>query len=127
MLRAVYLLVVVISVVRVTASSPPAVAPVADGVGRQPPVLAGDQQVGIPRTALVGVVVSADRPMPGITVSLFSASPTNGPGTVCPSCPPDCRKTATTDSDGRFRIEALDPTLQFDVLVHGPGLSLIHI
>ncbi len=122
-LRAVYLLMVVISVVRVTASSPSAVAPVADGAGRQPPKLAGDQQVGIPRTALVGVVVSADRPMPGITVSLFSASLTNGPGTVCPSCPPDCRKTATTDSDGRFRIEALDPTLRFDVLVHGPGCA----
>lgn len=123
MLRAVCLLVVVTRVVRVTASSPSAVAPVADGAGRQPPVLAGDQQVGISRSALVGVVVLAGRPVPGVHVSLFSASPTNGPGTVCPSCPPDCRKSATTDSEGRFRIEALDPTLRFDVLVHGPGCA----
>lgn len=122
-LRAVCLLVVVTRVVRVTASSPSAVAPVADGAGRQPPVLAGDQQVGISRSALVGVVVLAGRPVPGVHVSLFSASPTNGPGTVCPSCPPDCRKSATTDSEGRFRIEALDPTLRFDVLVHGPSCA----
>ena len=122
-LRAVCLLVVVTRGVRVTASSPSAVAPVADGAGRQPPVLAGDQQVGISRSALVGVVLLEGRPVPGVHVSLFSASPTNGPGTVCPSCPPDCRKSATTDSDGRFRIEALDPTLRFDVLVHGPGCA----
>ncbi len=75
------------------------------------------------RPALVGQVRSHGRPMPGITVSLFSASPTHGPGIVCPTCPPDCRKFATTDADGRFRIEALDPTLRFDVLVHGPGCA----
>ena len=80
-----------------------------------------DLSSGVGRPALVGQVRSRGRPMPGITVSLFSASLTHGPGTVCPSCPPDCRKSATTDAEGRFRIEALDPTLRFKVLVYGPG------
>jgi hypothetical protein len=40
-----------------------------------------------------------------------------GTSPFCPSCYPDCHKTAVSDKHGRFRIEALDPQLVFRILV----------
>jgi len=61
------------------------------------------------------------RPLPNSTVFIYTAAPKDGPGVLCPSCYADCGKQATTGADGRFQIEALDPTLIFRVLVVGKG------
>lgn len=60
-------------------------------------------------------------PLAGATVSIFTAKPREGFGTICPSCYSDCRKHATSDSQGQFAIEGLDPELFFTALVMAPG------
>jgi hypothetical protein len=56
------------------------------------------------------------------TVFISTAGPKVGTSPFCPSCYADCRKSATTDSQGHFKIESLDPTLIFRILVVGEGL-----
>lgn len=60
-------------------------------------------------------------PLAGATVSMFTAKPREGVGTICPSCYTDCRKYVTSDPQGQFAIEGLDPELFFTVLVMAPG------
>jgi hypothetical protein len=60
-------------------------------------------------------------PLAGATVSMFTAKPREGVGTICPSCYTDCRKYATSDGQGQFAIEGLDAELFFTVLVVAPG------
>jgi hypothetical protein len=60
-------------------------------------------------------------PVAGATVSMFTAKPREGVGTICPSCYTDCRKHATSDGQGQFAIEGLDAELFFTVLVMAPG------
>ncbi len=60
-------------------------------------------------------------PLAGATVSMFTAKPREGVGTICPSCYTDCRKYVTSDPEGQFAIEGLDPELFFTVLVMAPG------
>jgi hypothetical protein len=60
-------------------------------------------------------------PVAGATVSMFTAKPREGVGTICPSCYTDCRKYATSDGQGQFAIEGLDAELFFTVLVMAPG------
>ncbi len=69
---------------------------------------------------LIGVV-SDDRgdTLFEATVFIYTAGPRVGTSTLCPSCYLDCRKRATTDKDGTFRIPALDPSLLFRLLVVG--------
>jgi hypothetical protein len=55
------------------------------------------------------------------TVIIYSARPRKGTGTVCPSCYPDCEKKATTDAEGKFKIEQVDPALIFKILVMAKG------
>jgi peroxiredoxin len=67
---------------------------------------------------LTGIIKDqAGAPLPGAMVFIYSAGPKQGEGILCPYCYPDCRKQATTDADGRFKIEDLDPSLLFRVLV----------
>jgi thiol-disulfide isomerase/thioredoxin len=67
---------------------------------------------------LAGVVRNTDGdPVTGATVFIYTARPREGVGVLCPSCYADCRKRSTTDSQGRFTIENLDPALLFRVLV----------
>lgn len=61
------------------------------------------------------------KPLAGATVSMFTAKPREGVGTICPSCYTDCRKYATSDGQGQFAIEDLDAELFFTVLVMAPG------
>ncbi len=72
------------------------------------------------RPDLTGIVSdAAGAALPEATVFIFTAGPRVGTSTFCPSCYPDCRKNATTDKDGKFKIEALDPNLLFRLLVVG--------
>ncbi len=63
------------------------------------------------------VVDQQERPVPGARVAIYTARPREGTGVLCPGCYADCAKEASTDAEGRFRIEALDPSLLFRVLV----------
>jgi hypothetical protein len=70
------------------------------------------------RPDLVGRVVSADdQPLAGAHVSIDSAAVRQGTSPLCPSFYSDCRKSAETDKQGRFRIASVDPELIFNVLV----------
>ena len=74
------------------------------------------------RPDLVGRVVTAgDKPLAGATVMIDSAAVRQGNSPLCPSCYADCRKRASTDQDGKFRIASVDPELLFDVLVVADG------
>ncbi|MDB6033666.1 MAG: hypothetical protein JWM16_4004 [Verrucomicrobiales bacterium] len=67
---------------------------------------------------LIGKVLNQDgTPISGATVFVYTAAPREGTSSVCPSCYPDCQKSAVTDSAGDFRIEAADPNLVFKLLV----------
>jgi hypothetical protein len=67
---------------------------------------------------LTGRVVTADaKPVAGAHVLIDSAAVRQGTSPLCPSCYADCRKSAVSDQDGRFRIASVDPELFFNVLV----------
>ncbi len=51
------------------------------------------------------------------TVFISTAGPKTGTSTFCPSCYADCVKSAKADAQGHFKIESLDPTLLFRILV----------
>jgi uncharacterized GH25 family protein len=75
---------------------------------------------GVP--ALEGTVIDADgKPIREARVDISTAAPKVGPGIFCPSCYRDCGKSARTDAEGNFRIESLDPTLKFRILVSSSG------
>jgi uncharacterized GH25 family protein len=70
------------------------------------------------RPTLRGRVIDPDgKPVAGSTVMIFSAGPRIGTSSFCPTCYPDCRKKSETDANGEFKIEQLDPTLLFRLLV----------
>ena len=76
------------------------------------------------RPDLAGRVVTADdRPLAGAHVLIDSAAVRQGTSPLCPSCYADCRKSAETDKDGRFRIASVDPELLFNVLVVADGFQ----
>jgi protocatechuate 3,4-dioxygenase beta subunit len=77
------------------------------------------------RPDLTGAIVASatGKPIAGATVSIYTAGPRTGVSPYCPSCWADCAKTATTGSNGRFRIASLSPALVFRVLVVGNGYS----
>jgi len=67
---------------------------------------------------LTGVVKDEDgKGLRGASVFIYTAGPKEGAGILCPSCYADCRKRTTTDNAGHFKIESLDPTLLFRILV----------
>ena len=67
----------------------------------------------LPRPDLVGRVLSAHtgEPLAGAHVYIYTAAVRKGTSPFCPSCYVDCGKSATTDAEGRFAIESLDPDL----------------
>ena len=67
------------------------------------------------------VLSSAGEPVAGAHVMIDSAAVRQGTSPLCPSCYADCRKSAETDLDGRFRIPSVDPELLFNVLVVADG------
>ncbi|HYV28049.1 MAG TPA: redoxin domain-containing protein [Candidatus Eisenbacteria bacterium] len=75
-----------------------------------------------PRPDLTGTVKDSEgKPLTHANVFIYTAGPKEGVGILCPSCYADCRKRTTTDSDGRFKIESLDSTLLFRILVVAKG------
>ncbi|HYK02015.1 MAG TPA: carboxypeptidase-like regulatory domain-containing protein [Thermoanaerobaculia bacterium] len=72
---------------------------------------------------LRGVVVddASAKPVAGAHVYVYTASPKIGLSAFCPSCYRDCGKKEQVDSTGTFRIEALDPTLFFNLLAVADG------
>lgn len=74
------------------------------------------------RPDLFGRVVFKDgTPVTNATVFVYTGGPKTGSGVVCPSCYPDCGKSAKTGTKGEFTIAALDPNLIFRLLVVAPG------
>ena len=74
------------------------------------------------RPDLVGrVLAPGSKAVSGAHVRIDSATVRQGTSPLCPSCFPDCRKSAETDKDGRFHIASLDPELLFNVLVVADG------
>jgi hypothetical protein len=74
------------------------------------------------RPDLVGRVTKGDgSALAKATVFIYSAGPKQGTASVCPYCYTDCRKKAETASDGRFKIESLDPQLLFRLLIVAGG------
>ena len=74
------------------------------------------------RPDLVGRVATAgDKPLAGAIVMIDSAAVRQGNSPLCPSCYADCRKRASSDQDGKFRIASVDPELLFNVLVVADG------
>lgn len=61
------------------------------------------------------------RPIPKASVFIYTARPRVGQGAICPGCYADCRKSATTDAEGKFVIGDLDRGLLFRVLVVAEG------
>ncbi|MGD9634219.1 MAG: carboxypeptidase regulatory-like domain-containing protein, partial [Pirellulales bacterium] len=59
------------------------------------------------------VVDTSGKPLAGATVQISTAAPKVGVSVYCPSCYADCGKHATTDADGKFAIQNLDPSLTF--------------
>ncbi len=74
------------------------------------------------RPDLTGVVKSqSGQPVTNASIFIYTAGPRLGAGILCPSCYLDCRKSTTSGPEGRFKIEALDSNLVFQVLVVAPG------
>ncbi len=74
------------------------------------------------RPDLTGRVTHDDgTPVAKATVFVYSAGPKEGTSSLCPYCYADCSKKAQTGADGRFKIESLDPTLLFRLLVVAGG------
>jgi uncharacterized GH25 family protein len=67
------------------------------------------------------VVDSSAEPVSGARVDISTAAPLRGRGSFCPSCYLDCRKSATTNSEGEFEIPRLSGKLKFRLLVTMPG------
>lgn len=72
-----------------------------------------------PGALLTGVVQFTNGQPAAATVFIYTAAPREGSTPICPSCFPDCDKSARTDRQGRFEIESLDPQLLFRLLVAG--------
>lgn len=74
-----------------------------------------------------GVVADSDgKPIAAARVDIATAAPRVGQGLFCPSCYRDCKKSVTTDEQGRFEIRDLDPTLKFTLLASSPNRKAQH-
>ena len=70
------------------------------------------------RASITGAIYdNADTPVEGATVYVYTARKKEGPNLLCPSCYADCGKRDATQSDGSFKLESLDPSLIFKLLV----------
>ena len=60
-------------------------------------------------------------PIAGATVFINTAGPREGVAIFCPSCYLDCGKKATTDAEGRFTLDDVDPSLVFNLVATADG------
>lgn len=74
------------------------------------------------RPDMTGVVKNSNgEPVPGAVAFIFAAGPRKGSSPLCTYSYPDCGKRSVADAGGNFRIESLDPALDFYLLVMAPG------
>jgi Carboxypeptidase regulatory-like domain len=74
------------------------------------------------QSALTGRIVDSNgRPVAHATVLVYHAGVKVGYSTYCPSCYRDCGKRVTTDKNGAFSIQGLDPDLWFTLLAVHDG------
>jgi uncharacterized GH25 family protein len=79
--------------------------------------LASGANAGGAKLAIQGRVVDpAARPIAGAKVYVYTAAPRLGVGSACPSCYPECGKSATTDKKGRFAFAGLSDQLLYRLL-----------
>jgi uncharacterized GH25 family protein len=84
--------------------------------------LAGIARASDTRLTLQGRVLSASgKPLPGARVSIYTAQPRTGVGAACPSCSPECTKSAVSDRSGRYSISGLGDHLLYRVLFVAEG------
>ena len=77
----------------------------------------------VARPDLIGTVSAKGGgalPVPA-NVFIATAAPKSGTSTFCPSCYADCVKHSRTDTQGKFKIESLDPQLTFQILAVAKG------
>jgi hypothetical protein len=71
---------------------------------------------------LEGIIGAAGgQPVSNAWVFVYSAAPREGPSVLCPTCYPDCVKRTRTDARGEFKIEPVNPSLMFRLLVLAKG------
>ncbi len=81
----------------------------------------GEGDVAGFRLDLIGeVYAKGGGPLPA-SVFIATAAPKTGTSTFCPSCYADCSKHSKADATGKFKIEALNPQLTFQVLAVAKG------
>ncbi len=77
------------------------------------------------RPDLIGIVSAKDGAQLPVSATVFiaTAAPKSGTSTFCPSCYADCIKHSSTDAQGGFKIESLDPQLTFQILTVAKGFK----
>lgn len=74
------------------------------------------------RSDLTGTITETNgAPIGKASVFIYTAGPKQGTSSLCPSCYADCQKTAQTDAAGHFKIESLDSSLLFRLLIVAAG------
>ncbi|HSI86332.1 MAG TPA: hypothetical protein VK970_21270 [Candidatus Methylacidiphilales bacterium] len=112
----------------VISSITPVLQKLADQIPRTPAVSSGQTPLPIasavveksklPRPDMHGIVVDEQgKPIDGAHVEIYQGQPRTGSSQYCPTCYPDCIKSTTTDSAGKFTIPSLDPMLTFSMYV----------
>lgn len=78
----------------------------------------------VSRPDLTGQITNqAGVPIPNGTVMVVGAGPRKGENPLCPYCYPDCGKKAVSDAQGNYRIESLDPSLNFYIMAFATGYA----
>ena len=84
------------------------------------------KQISDQKPEITGQVTTPDgKPIVGVRVDISTAAPKVGPGLFCPSCYLDCRKSATTDKDGKFQLKDLSDQLKFRLVISAPKSKTI--
>ena len=74
--------------------------------------------------SITGIVSNEKgEPVSDARIDISTAMPIVGPAIFCPSCYFDCRKWTVTDQSGFFKIDGLDSSLKFKVLVSAVGFQ----
>jgi hypothetical protein len=77
-------------------------------------LLAGEEVTG-------RVTTASGTPLQGATVFVYTAAPKTGTSALCPSCYPDCGKTAQSNAAGNYSLAGLSSELVFRLLVVAKG------
>ncbi|MEI8288319.1 MAG: redoxin domain-containing protein [Verrucomicrobiota bacterium] len=79
------------------------------------------------RPDLTGTVQTKTGEPVQATVFIATAGPKEGTSPFCPSCYPDCQKSAKTDAAGKFVIKSLDSQLRFQILAVATGFKPVYV